>query len=192
MVSTPDEFAVFLKALFTGQLFEDPATLDLMKEHTEAGVDALAPGTIYAHGMLDNNGVLGHGGQTLGFLSDGGYIPGEDVTIVIWSNAAESNVQRTIVPAIAGVVVGPTSGQTDQTGQVALPRFEPLDECFAQPPADLPVDLDMDCRIETFSLPAILSIMTEGGADQVAELLGPARLRNLLPAAVPPRDPSPC
>ena len=117
-----------------------------MKEHTEAGVDALAPGTIYAHGMLDNNGVLGHGGQTLGFLSDGGYIPDEDVTIVIWSNAAESNVQRAIVPAIAGAVIGADqAGQTDQTGQVALPRFEPLDECFAQPPADLPVDLDMDC-----------------------------------------------
>ena len=146
VVSTPDEFAVFLKALFTGQLFEDPATLDLMKEHTEAGVDALASGATYAHGMLDNNGVLGHGGQTLGFLSDGGYIPGEDVTIVIWSNAAESNVQRTIVPAIAGVVVGADpSGQTDQTGQVALPRFEPLDECFAQVPADLPLDLDLDC-----------------------------------------------
>ena len=146
MVSTPDEFAVFLKALFTGQLFKDPATLDLMKQHTEAGVDALGPGTIYAHGMFDNNGVLGHGGQTLGFQSDGGYIPDEDVTIVIWSNAAESNVQRAIVPGIAGVVVGADqAGQTDQTGQVALPRFEPLDECFAQPPADLPVDLDMDC-----------------------------------------------
>ena len=106
VVSTPDEFAVFLKALFTGQLFKEPATLDLMKEHTEAGVDALGPGTIYAHGMLDNNGVLGHGGQTLGFQSDGGYIPDKDVTIVMWSNAAESNVSRTIVPAIASVVTG--------------------------------------------------------------------------------------
>ena len=146
VVSTPDEFAVFLKALFTGQLFEDPATLDLMKEHTEAGVDALGPGATYAHGMVDNNGVLGHGGQTLGFLSEGGYIPDQDVTMVIWSNAAESNVQRAIVPGIAGAVIGADqAGQTDQTGQVALPRFEPLDECFAQVPADLPVDLDLDC-----------------------------------------------
>ena len=69
-------------------------------------MDALGPGTIYAHGMLDNNGVLGHGGQTLGFLSEGGYMPDADVTIVIWSNAAESNVQRAIVPAIAGAVIG--------------------------------------------------------------------------------------
>jgi CubicO group peptidase (beta-lactamase class C family)/pimeloyl-ACP methyl ester carboxylesterase len=146
VVSTPDEFAVFLKALFTGRLFNDPATLDRMKEHTGAGVDALAPGTIYAHGMFDNKGVLGHGGQTLGFQSDGGYIPDKDVTIVIWSNAAESNVAREIVPAIAGVVVGgDLTGQSEQTGQGALPRFEPLDECFAQQPDDLAVKFDIDC-----------------------------------------------
>lgn len=106
VVSTPEEFAHFLKALFTGRLFNNSTTLGLMQQHTEAGVDALGPGTIYAHGMLDNNGVLGHGGQTLGFLSDGGHIPDEDVTILIWSNAAESNAQRTIVPDIAGAVIG--------------------------------------------------------------------------------------
>lgn len=105
VVSTPDEFAVFLKALFTGQLFEDPATLDLMKEHTEAGLNVLG-GTYYGHGMFDNNGVLGHGGQTLGFQSDGGYVPDKDVTIVLWSNSAESNVNRAIVPGIASAVVG--------------------------------------------------------------------------------------
>ncbi len=54
----------------------------------------LGPGVTYAHGMTNNNGVLGHGGQTLGFQSDGGYIPDKDVTIVIWSSAAESNASR--------------------------------------------------------------------------------------------------
>ncbi len=107
VVSTPEEFAVFLKALFTGQLFQDPATLDLMKEHTAAGVNALGPGTVYAHGMLDNNGVLGHGGQTLGFQSDGGIIPGQDVTIVMWSNAMESNASRLLVPVLAAAVSAP-------------------------------------------------------------------------------------
>jgi D-alanyl-D-alanine carboxypeptidase len=106
-VSTPEEFAVFLKALLTGQLFQQPETLELMEQHTPAGVDALGPGTIYAHGLLDNNGVLGHGGQTLGFESDGGYIPDSDITIVMWSNAGSSNVVRTFVPEIAGVVAGP-------------------------------------------------------------------------------------
>jgi len=106
VVSTPKQFAVFLKALFTGELYRQPSTLDLMKQHTSAGVDALALGTVYAHGMLDNEGVLGHGGQTLGFQSDGGYIPDKDVAIVIWSNSAESNVSRVIVPVIANMVSG--------------------------------------------------------------------------------------
>lgn len=106
VVSTPEEFATFLKALFSGKLFKQPETLGLMQQHPSAGVDALGPGTIYAHGMLDNNGVLGHGGQTLGFQSDGGYLPDKDVTIVFWSNAAESNVSRAIVPEIAKLVLG--------------------------------------------------------------------------------------
>ena len=106
VVSTPEEFAAFLKALFTGKLFQQPETLELMQQHTSAGVDALGPGAVYAHGMLNNNGVLGHGGQTLGFQSDGGYVPDKDVTIVMWSNAAESNVSRTIVPGIAAAVLG--------------------------------------------------------------------------------------
>jgi hypothetical protein len=33
----------------------------------------------------------------------------KDVTIVMWSNAANSNVSRTTVPAIAGAITG--SGQ---------------------------------------------------------------------------------
>jgi D-alanyl-D-alanine carboxypeptidase len=106
VVSTPDEFATFLKALFTGKLFKQVETLELMQQHTSAGVDVLGTGTIYAHGMLNNQGVLGHGGQTLGFQSDGGYIPDKDVTIVMWSNTAESNVSRAIVPAIATIVAG--------------------------------------------------------------------------------------
>jgi D-alanyl-D-alanine carboxypeptidase len=147
VVSTPEEFAVFLKALFTGKLFKQPSTLDLMKQHTSAGVDALGPGTVYAHGMLDNQGVLGHGGQTLGFQSDGGYIPDKDVTIVMWSNAAESNVSRAIVPAIANAVLG--DEQAGQAAPAAASRHEPLDKCFAQPPEGLDVDLDMDCGYVT-------------------------------------------
>lgn len=143
VVSTPEEFATFLKALFTGQLFKQPGTLELMKQHTPAGAKTtLGEGVIYAHGMSDNNGVLGHGGQTLGFQSDGGFVPDKDVTIVMWSNAAESNVSRALVPALAGIVAGSEAGQA---GQGALPRFEPLEECFVQPPEDLDVDLDIDC-----------------------------------------------
>jgi hypothetical protein len=122
VVSTPEEFATFLKALFTGKLYKQQSTLKLMQEHTAAGVDALGDGTVYAHGMLDNHGVLGHGGQTLGFQSDGGYIPDKDVTIVMWSNSATSAVNRLAVPALAGIVLGQgtaatTGGAMDSSGQ---------------------------------------------------------------------------
>jgi D-alanyl-D-alanine carboxypeptidase len=106
VVSTPDEFATFMKALFTGRLFKQPETLKLMETPAPTSANRLGPGVTYAHGMSNNNGVLGHGGQTLGFQSDGGYIPDKDVTIVMWSNAAESNVSRLIVPALAGAVTG--------------------------------------------------------------------------------------
>lgn len=135
VVSTAEEFALFLKALFTGQLFRDPATLDLMRGHSDAGRDALGPGTSYGRGMLDNNGVLGHGGQTLGFQSDGGYIPVEDVTIVMWSNSAANDVSRAAVPGLAGVVLasGADAVSPAPTGD------SPADAAAALPPyaADL-------------------------------------------------------
>ncbi len=106
VVSTAEEFAIFLKALFSGFFFQDAATLDLMRGHSDAGVDALGPGTSYGRGMLDNNGILGHGGQTLGFQSDGGYLPSEDMTIVMWGNSATSDVTRTAVPGLAEIVLG--------------------------------------------------------------------------------------
>lgn len=42
---------------------------------------------------------------------------------------------------------GATAVTDGDTGALAgaLPRYEPLDECFAQPPEDLTIDLDMDC-----------------------------------------------
>ena len=107
VVSTAEEFAVFLKALFTGRLFQDASTLDLMRGHSAAGSDALGSGMNYGRGMLDNNGVLGHGGQTLGFQSDGGYIPAEDLTIVMWSNSATSDVTRYAVPALVETILAP-------------------------------------------------------------------------------------
>jgi D-alanyl-D-alanine carboxypeptidase len=109
VVSTPEDFAAFLKGLFTGKLFKNADTLALMLANNKAGVNALGPGMTYGHGMMNNNGVLGHGGQTPGFQSDGGYIPDKDVTMVFWSNSSENNVNRTLVPAVAQVIAD--SGQ---------------------------------------------------------------------------------
>lgn len=106
VVMTSTDFSVFLKALFTGKLFRIKRTLDLMLGIPAAGIGVLGEGTKYGHGMLENKGVLGHGGETLGFQSDGGYIPGKDVTIVMWANSAQNNVNRLTVPIIAGIVTG--------------------------------------------------------------------------------------
>lgn len=103
VVSTSEEFAAFLKALFTGKLFRSKATLSLMESSLPAEVDALGKGMTYGHGMLKNNGVLGHGGQTLGFQSDGGYIRDKDVIIVVWSNGAANNVNRLAIPGLAAL-----------------------------------------------------------------------------------------
>jgi D-alanyl-D-alanine carboxypeptidase len=106
VVMTAEEFATFLKALFTGRLFKREQTLAMMMSIPPAGMAALGKGMNYGHGMLENNGVLGHGGQTLGFQSDGGYIPARDVTIVMWANSASNNVSRIAVPMIAENVTG--------------------------------------------------------------------------------------
>lgn len=106
VVMTAEEFATFLKALFTGRLFKNKQTLALMMSIPAAGKSALGKGMNYGHGMLENNGVLGHGGQTLGFQSDGGYIPARDVTFVMWANSATNNVNRLAVPAIAEILAG--------------------------------------------------------------------------------------
>lgn len=104
VVSTSQEFAVFLKALFSGKLFRKRETLGLMRSNPPAGVGALGKGTIYGHGVLNNNGILGHGGQTLGFQSDGGYIPEKDLTIVVWSNSGANRVNREAVIGLAKLV----------------------------------------------------------------------------------------
>lgn len=104
VVSTPEDFAAFLKGLFTGKLFKNADTLKLMLANNDAGVNALGPGMTYGHGIMNNNGVLGHGGQTPGFQSDGGYIPDKDVTMVFWSNSSGNNVNRTLVPVIVQII----------------------------------------------------------------------------------------
>jgi hypothetical protein len=45
-----------------------------------------------------------HGGQTFGFLSGCGCIPGKDVTIVTWSNLVTSGAGNLVVPEIARTV----------------------------------------------------------------------------------------
>lgn len=77
-----------------------------MRSSPPAGIGALGPGTVYGHGIMTNNGILGHGGQTLGFQSDGGYIPEKDLTIVLWANSGANKVNRQVVPDLAKLALG--------------------------------------------------------------------------------------
>jgi D-alanyl-D-alanine carboxypeptidase len=99
VVSTAEDMAVFLKALFSGALFQDSAALGLMLEPAQPGYDQFNEDFYYGHGMFYKYGLLGHGGQALGFQSDVGYLPEKDATIVIWANSAENTVGQ----AAAGI-----------------------------------------------------------------------------------------
>ena len=88
---------MFLKALFSGELFQDPATLDLMLARAQPDYAGFKDDFYYGHGMFYKFGLLGHGGQALGYQSDVGYLPSEDVTIVIWGNSAENGLGQAVI-----------------------------------------------------------------------------------------------
>lgn len=89
VISNAEDMAVFMKALFSGDLFQDPETLALMLQPAQP--DPTSPSNFYyGHGMINKYGLLGHGGQALGYQSDMGYLPDEDITIVVWTNSAEN------------------------------------------------------------------------------------------------------
>jgi len=89
-ISTAADMTTFLKALATGQLFQDPQTLLKMADFVEYDVIADKLGAKgYGIGLIEYaDGVWGHGGQTLGFESEIMFVPGTDVTLVGLTNAA--------------------------------------------------------------------------------------------------------
>jgi D-alanyl-D-alanine carboxypeptidase len=94
VVADAEAMATFLKALFSGDLFQDPATVDLMLEPAAPGFEGFNDDFYYGHGMFYKLGLLGHGGQALGYQSDVAYLPDKDVTIVIWGNSAENDLSN--------------------------------------------------------------------------------------------------
>ncbi|NOG50946.1 MAG: hypothetical protein HND48_17050 [Chloroflexi bacterium] len=88
VISTAPGMQMFIEALFTGALFDDPATLDAMLESVPASG---APLLNYGIGVGEIAlGLWGHGGHTLGFTSDAAYIPASGISVVTWANAANS------------------------------------------------------------------------------------------------------
>jgi CubicO group peptidase (beta-lactamase class C family) len=78
MISTAPDLIIFARALFTGQLFDDPATLAIMVEPL--------PLFHYGFGVQITDDNWGHGGGTTGFASRLVYWPELDVVIVVLFN----------------------------------------------------------------------------------------------------------
>ncbi len=89
-VSTPEDMAIFLRALFTGALYQNPDTLTAMLTRAAPGFPEEADDYHYMHGSEYKAGFLGHGGQTLGTVSNMGYHPATDTVIVTWANSSEA------------------------------------------------------------------------------------------------------
>jgi D-alanyl-D-alanine carboxypeptidase len=95
-VSTPEDMAIFLRAYYTGALYQNPETLTAMMTPAAVGVSTESADFYYMHGGYYKGGFLGHGGQTLGTESDVGYHPATDTVVVTWANSSEAGTGRGI------------------------------------------------------------------------------------------------
>jgi D-alanyl-D-alanine carboxypeptidase len=89
-VSTPEDMAVFLRALYSGALYQKESTLEAMLTRAAPGYPLESDNFYYMRGGYYKAGFLGHGGQTLGTESDVGYNPELDTVIVTWANSSEA------------------------------------------------------------------------------------------------------
>lgn len=110
VISTAEDMTKFMRGLLKGELFQDDATLALMMDGVKLNNGQFVQ---YGIGLAEKlTGVWGHGGQTLGFESDTGYVLENDVSIVVWTNAAKDQaaVGAQLVDQVlvsAGVAVDP-------------------------------------------------------------------------------------
>lgn len=90
IVSTPEDMEIFLKAYYSGALYQHPETLAAQEAKASPSTPIESDDFYYMHGGYYKDGFLGHGGQTLGTESDVGFDPENDVVIVTWANTSES------------------------------------------------------------------------------------------------------
>ncbi|MCC6613425.1 MAG: serine hydrolase [Anaerolineae bacterium] len=116
VISTADDMNTYVRALFAGELFQKPETLARMMDGVPTGSGSFLQ---YGIGLGEKlPGVWGHGGQTLGYESDLGYVLDEGVSVVVWTNAAKdlAVAGATSVDAVlvaAGVVEDPNAIATE-------------------------------------------------------------------------------
>ena len=117
-VSTIDDLATFVEAYYSGQLFDDPGTLDEVLEPAAPGYPEFLDEFQYLHAGFEKYGFLGHGGGTPGFTSDAAYDPERDIAIVVWANASTSPAGNGVLP------VGHALGLTPSFMEFATALFE--------------------------------------------------------------------
>jgi len=121
-VSTAEDMATFVQAYYSGQLFDDPATLDAVLEPAAPGYLGFLDEFEYLHAGFEKSGFLGHGGAIPGFISDAAYDPERDTTIVTWANTYSRDYAP---PAGEGVLaVGKALGLTPSFGEVLQALFQ--------------------------------------------------------------------
>lgn len=107
VISTVPDMAIYIRGLVTGALFQNSATLELMKTPVIDGSGA-GPGLIdlsYGLGLQHYlpGQLWGHAGQTLGFTSVAAHNAETNTTIIVWANSSESMADF-VVPAIAQII----------------------------------------------------------------------------------------
>ncbi len=78
LVSTADDMTVFARALFGGELFDDPASLDAMLEPGPSGQ--------YGLGVMIDDVVVGHSGALVGYNTQLSYHRQGDIVVVVFNN----------------------------------------------------------------------------------------------------------
>jgi D-alanyl-D-alanine carboxypeptidase len=87
MVSTAEDLAVFARALFTGELFDEAATLDAMLETSKSPDSGL--------GVEIRGDTYGKAGDILGYSAQVSYDPTTDIVVVVL--ATNHSVDKAVV-----------------------------------------------------------------------------------------------
>ena len=109
LVSTPSDLAIFIRALFAGELFAQPDTLAALLDTSGTGADRYGLGIGYIPpaglGLSPMAGAAwGHGGGIPGYLTELTYVPDLDLVIVTMRNSeGPVNTGRLVYTALRAV-----------------------------------------------------------------------------------------